>query len=60
MSPVQYLDSLEAHPGARMASKLAVSDYSDASELADREVVAFSTMVITRSLWRRDHRAVHE
>ena len=46
MSPVQYLDSLEAHPNARMAAKLAVSDYSDAAELANREVVAFASMVI--------------
>jgi len=46
MSPVQYLDSLEAHPNARMAAKLAVSDYSEASDLAEREVVAFAAMEI--------------
>lgn len=46
MSPVQYLDSLEAHPNARVAAKLAVSDYSEAADLADREVVAFATMEI--------------
>ena len=44
MSPVQYLDSLEVHPLARPAAKLAISDYAAASELADREVVAFATM----------------
>jgi len=49
MSPVQYLDSLEAHPHARMAAKLAVSDFAEASELANREVVAFATMEIITS-----------
>lgn len=47
MSPVQYLDSLEAHPDARTAAKLAVSEYSEASNIADREVVAFAVMTIT-------------
>ena len=46
MSPVQYLDSVEAHPNARTAAKLAVSDYAEASELANREVVAFATMIL--------------
>jgi hypothetical protein len=46
MSPVQYLDSLEAHPTARIAAKLAVTDYADASELADRQVVGFTAMML--------------
>jgi hypothetical protein len=46
MSPVQYMDSLEAHPNARVAAKRAVGDYPAASALADREVVAFATMVL--------------
>jgi hypothetical protein len=46
LSPVQYMDSLEAHPNARVAAKRAAGDYPEASALADREVVAFSAMVL--------------
>ena len=46
MSPVQYMDSLEAHPNARVAAKRAAGDYAEASALADREVVAFATMIM--------------
>jgi hypothetical protein len=45
MSPVQYMDSLEAHPNARVAAKK-TAEYPEAAVLADREVVAFTTMVL--------------
>jgi hypothetical protein len=46
ISPVQYLHSLAAHPNAREAAKLAVTEYKEATALADKEVVAFATMLM--------------
>lgn len=46
MSPVQYMDSLEAHPNARVAAKKAAGEYPEACALADREVVGFATMML--------------
>jgi len=47
LSPVEYLDAVANYPGIQQAARLAVSEYDAASELADRDVIGFSYMVIS-------------
>jgi hypothetical protein len=47
MAPIGYLRSMENHPHVRSAARQAVSDFAAASDLLDKEVVAYGLMAIT-------------